>query len=417
MPRRRYPKISQQDDGTWNAWVTTGGKRANGRPIQRHIKRATKAEVEAEIDRILDQKEAGAPVKPGRKPTFKGWMTTYLDTVAPRRCDPGTIRDYRSLLVNWAYPVCGDEPVDRVAADHLDKIYNNMAEAGRADSYALKMHRVLTRALEIARRRHLVSTNVAKDVDPPTFEKVEIQPLDEDAANAVLDAADGRRNSARWSVGLALGTRQGEALGLRWDYVDLDDLAAGEMRVWWQLRRRSFVHGCGDTPCGRKHGGHCPDRKLPLRSGEIQIQGGLILKPPKSRQSKRTIPIPPELVAALRAHREVQELEKMMAGGAYTDRGFVFAELDGSPIDPAVDRDEWVAILQAAGVPHARVHDGRHTAATLLLAQGVPIEVVQEILGHSDIRVTRGYTHVASGRAREATDRMGRSLLKKRGTP
>jgi integrase len=113
----------------------------------------------------------------------------------------------------------------------------------------------------------------------------------------------------------------------------------------------------------------------------------------------------------------VQELEKMMAGGAYAGHGFAFADVDGSPIDPGRDDDEWKTILKLAGVPDARVHDGRHTAATLLLAQGVRLEVVQEILGHSDIRVTRGYTHVASAMARKATDSMGQVLFKKPRTP
>ena len=107
------------------------------------------------------------------------------------------------------------------------------------------------------------------------------------------------------------------------------------MRVWWQLHRRSFKHGCGGT-CGRRRGGNCPERTLPLRSGETVVKGGLILKEPKGR-SKREIPLPPELVEALRAHREVQNLERMMAGGAYAPYGFVFARVGGDPVDPGED--------------------------------------------------------------------------------
>lgn len=405
-----YPRIRQGDDGMWHAWVVVGTK-PNGRPDQRHVKRKTRAEVETRVDELLAQKRTGSVVKPGRT-TVEQWLTTYLDTIAPRRCDPSTVESYRSLCRTWVYPKYGRKRADRFEGTDLDAIYLEMAEAGKAESSILKLHRILVRALEMARRRRVVPSNVAKDIDPPTVKRGEIVPLDADAANAVLDAAAGRRNSARWSVALAIGTRQGEALGLRWSYVDLD---AGELRIWWQLHRRAFRHGCGGT-CGRKRGGNCPQRTLPLRSGEIQVKGGLILKPPKGK-SKRTIPIPAELVELLRAQREIQDLEKMSAGGAYTDHGLVFAELDGSPVDPGRDDDEWHTILKSAGVPRARVHDSRHTAATLLLAQGYAIEVVQEILGHSDIRVTRGYTHVASRMAREATDGMGRTLLGKRRTP
>lgn len=413
MARRRYPSITKGEDGQYHAWVTVGTK-PNGRPDQRHVKRATVAEVEERVDELLDQKKAGAVVKPGRAVTVQQWLTTYLDTVAPRRCDPTTIYDYRSKLTNWVYPVVGKVPIDRLTPDQLDAVYLRMARAGKADSSTLKVHRILTRALEIAYRRGIVPRNVAKLIDAPTAKRVEIRPLTEAEAIAVLDtaAAQRRRNVARWSVGLALGLRQGEALGLRWPYVDFE---AREIRVWWQLHRRAQEHGCGGT-CGRKRGGNCPNKVLPLRSGEVVVEGGLILKEPKGK-SKRTIPIPKELVDALQSHREVQDLERQFAEGAYADHDFVFAHPDGRPIDPGDDYDDWKDLLEAAGVRDARVHDGRHTAATLLLAQGVSLEVVQEILGHSDIRVTRGYAHVASAMARDATDRIGGTLLRKRGTP
>ncbi len=413
MARRRYPTISKGEDGLYHAWVTVGTK-SNGRPDQRHIKRKTVEEVEERIDELLDQKRTGQVVKAGRIPTVEQWLTTYLDTVAPRRCDPTTIYDYRSKMRNWVYPVVGRTRADRLRPDQLDDVYLKMQRAGKADSSILKVHRILTRALEIAYRRGVVPRNVAKLIDSPTVKRVEILPLTEAEAVAVLDTATAtrRRNAARWSVGLAIGLRQGEALGLRWLYVDLD---AGEIRVWWQLHRRSAEHGCGGT-CGRKRGGNCPQKVLPMRSGEIHVAGGLVLKEPKGK-SKRTIPIPKELVTALKAHREIQDLERQFAGSAYLSHGFVFAHPDGRPLDPGDDYDDWKGLLAAAGVRDARVHDGRHTAATLLLAQGVALEVVQELLGHSDIRVTRGYSHVASAMARDATDRMGRALFKRGGTP
>ncbi|MEU5914201.1 tyrosine-type recombinase/integrase [Micromonospora sp. NPDC047527] len=106
-----------------------------------------------------------------------------------------------------------------------------------------------------------------------------------------------------------------------------------------------------------------------------------------------------------------------MAEGAYAAHDLVFADLDGSPIDPARDWAEWKALCKAAGVSTVRVHDARHTAASLMIAQGVPIEVVQEVLRHSAIQVTRGYVHVASELAKKATNRMGAALLRRPSTP
>ena len=122
------------------------------------------------------------------------------------------------------------------------------------------------------------------------------------------------------------------------------------------------------------------------------------------------IPVPPELVVILREHRQAQLLERALAGETWTEHDFVFCQPDGQPIDPRHDWQEWADILKSAGLEHRGVHAQRHTAATLLLDQGVALAVVQEMLGHSDIRVTRGYTHVSSPLTIEAARRMGAVL-------
>lgn len=122
------------------------------------------------------------------------------------------------------------------------------------------------------------------------------------------------------------------------------------------------------------------------------------------------IPVPPELVVVLREHREAQVRERALAGRTWTEHDFVFCEADGKPIDPRHDWQEWADILKGAGLEHRGVHAQRHTAATLLLDQGVALAVVQEMLGHSDIRITRGYTHVSSPLTIEAARRMGAVL-------
>jgi len=120
--------------------------------------------------------------------------------------------------------------------------------------------------------------------------------------------------------------------------------------------------------------------------------------------------MPASLVEALREQRRAQLVERHLAGDAWRDLDLVFAEPDGSPIDQKADWKEWDALLTDAGVRQIRIHDMRHTAGTLLVAQGVHIRAVQEILGHSDVRTTEGYTHVASDTARDAAARMDSAL-------
>jgi integrase len=325
------------------------------------------------------------------------WLTTWLDVIAPRRCTPQTVYDYRSKMRNWVYPEVGPLRIDRLTPEHLDAIYLKMERAGKASSHALKVHRIVSRALEVAYRRGVVARNVAKLIDdPPSAKGPEMRNLSRDEALAVLAAAAGRRNAARWSVALALGLRQGEALGLRWAHVDL---AAGEMHLPKQLRRRIYEHGCGGT-CGRKRGAECPQRS----------KGGLVFQDPKGK-SARTIPLPGPLVAALVAHRETQDMERSWADWWWDEQDMVFAQHNGRPVDPRADYDDWVDLLKAAGVDHARLHDARHTAATLLKAQGVKLEVIGEILGHTDSRTTKRYAHKVDELTRDATDRIGRALF------
>jgi integrase len=245
------------------------------------------------------------------------------------------------------------------------------------------MHRILSRALKVAVQRGRVARNVCTLVDAPSVSREEVQPLTQADARAILDAAAGRRNAARWSVALALGLRQGEALGLSWEYVDLD---AQRIRVRWQLQRLT----------GR----------------------GLVFVEPKSRAGRRTIALPDQLAAALKAHQVEQEAERKLAGDVWEQHGppggqpgMVFAQPNGRPIDPRQDWGAWKALLQDAGVRDARLHDARHTSASLLLAEGVPARVVMDLLGHSQISLTLGtYSHVAPELSRAAADGIGGAL-------
>jgi site-specific recombinase XerD len=126
---------------------------------------------------------------------------------------------------------------------------------------------------------------------------------------------------------------------------------------------------------------------------------------------RKTVPLPAELVGFLRAHRAEQARERLAAGDMWEDSDLVFCQPNGRPIDPRADWQEWAHILKSAGVPHLGVHAMRHSAATFALDEGIALAVVQEILGHSDIRVTRGYSHVSTPLAKDAAARIGRALF------
>ena len=303
-------------------------------------------------------------------------MRHWLEVIAARRVRPRTYEGYRSKIERHVVPGLGQHRLERLQPEHIEEFYAALGAKGLAQASILQIHRIMSRALKVAMQRGKVAHNVATLVDAPSVRQEEVKPLTAAEARQLLDAADGLRNGARWSVALALGLRQGEALGLTWDAVDFE---IGTVTVRQALQR---------------------------------VRGkGLVMVPPKSKAGHRVIAMPAELSDHLRAHRATQAEERLLAGTQWADHGLVFCQPNGKHIDPRRDWADWKALLAEAGVRDARLHDARHTAATLLLTQKVPARVVMQVLGHSQISLTLGtYSHVVPELATEAAERMGTAL-------
>ncbi len=421
-------------DGWWHGYVSVGIK-DDGSPDRRHRMAKTETEVTRKVRELERSRETGN--LPGaRSQTVGQWMETWLTTIAPRRIRRSTLEStYIPKVRNRIIPGLGKHRLDRLGPEHIERFYTRLEDEGLAPATVLQIHRILSRALKVAVQRGYVGRNVATLVDAPSVTQSEIEPLNLNEAQRIIELASTKRNGTRWSVALALGLRQGEALGLRWQHVDLD---AGTITIRWQLQRLAWRHGCPDPaacsapwhkrpcpkpcpkvrPSGRRHQcvpegaeGLCPPgctghaARCPKRQG-----GGLRPTELKSDKSRRTIALPASLVGALRAHRNAQLQERKSAGSVWDDWDLVWCQVNGRPIGAHADWDEWKALLKAAGVRDARVHDARHTAATLLLAQGVDQRVVMQILGHSQISMTSKYAHVLPQVMTDAADRIGSAL-------
>ncbi|GGS03814.1 hypothetical protein GCM10010169_55730 [Micromonospora fulviviridis] len=244
-------------------------------------------------------------------------------------------------------PACAHR-IERLEPEHLERFYRRMQQTGSAPATAHQVHRTIRTALnEAVRRGHLVK-NPATLAKTPRMPEGEIEPYTVAEVQRLMAATHGRRNSARWAVALALGLRQGEALGLRRSDVDLD---AGTLTVRRGRQRPRWEHGCR-SPCGRKHGGHCPDRRQ-IRADTADT---------KSRAGRRSIGLPDELVALLRKHSDEQDQERATAAQLWEGGDWLFAMPTGGPVNPRTDYDEWKRVLKLAGLRDGRLHDARHTA-------------------------------------------------------
>ncbi|MGQ0845095.1 MAG: tyrosine-type recombinase/integrase [Sporichthyaceae bacterium] len=367
--------VYQDEDGRWHAYVSMGVK-AGGKRDRRHVTGATRKTVVAKKRELEAKRDAGVADAAGKAPTVAVWLTHYLDVIAARKVRPSTLARYRQLAGNQIVPAVGHHRLDRLQPEHVERMYAELLDGGLSPASVRQAHAVLSRALKVAMQRGKLARNVCTLVDVPSVTREEVQPLTAVEARRILTTAIAHRNAARWSVALALGLRQGEALGLPWEALDLD---AGTLAVRQALQR--------------------------------QQGSGLVIVAPKSRAGRRTVALPDQLRDALRAHRTAQLAERLAAGSEWQDHGLVFAQPNGRPIDPRADHRQWRALLAEAGVRPARLHDARHTAATLLLQQGVPARVVMEVLGHSQITLTLGtYSHVLPELAIDAARRMGNAL-------
>ena len=254
------------------------GTRPDGTPDRRHVERKT----EATRNRASASWSAsGTRAWPGSR---AGCRPSGDADSPPRRgapaARPGTAddrSDYWSQCRHDIFPRWGGQRIDRMLPEYLEDGYAEMLADGHAPSHVRKVHAILSSAYEDrgeARQRRPQSLPPGRAARARRSPRWPRSPSDQ--ARAILAAVAGRRNAARWSVGLACGLRQGEALGLRWQFVDLE---RGELRVWYQLQRLTWRHGC-DKP-----GGHLP-RSCPKRRG-----GGLVFREIKERRRK-TVKLP-----------------------------------------------------------------------------------------------------------------------------
>ncbi|TDW18596.1 site-specific recombinase XerD [Kribbella kalugense] len=383
-------------DGYWHGRVTMGVK-DNGQPDRPHVKRRRKEDVVARVKELEKQRDSGKVRRAGpKKWTVAEWLTHWLTIARPTLRD-GAYDAYEVAVRVHLIPGLGAHKLNKLLPEHLERFYTKMQENGSAAGTAHQAHRTIRRALgEAEKRGALTAHNPAELANPPRLdleEEDEIDPYTVDEIKAILVEANKRRNSARWAIALALGLRQGEALGLKWSDVDMK---AGILRVRRSLNRPKYKHGCDGEPCGRKPG-FCPKRQKARPDAA----------PTKSRAGRRTIGLPTELTKILRAHWKEQAAERTRARQLWKDEGWVFAKRTGEALSPNMDYREWKGILKAAGIRDGRLHDARHTAATVLLLLGVPERAVMDVMGWSSSSMVKRYQHVTAPVRMDIAERVG----------
>lgn len=389
--------IFQGKDGRWHGYVTVGVK-DDGSPDRRHVGRKTRPEVTKAVRDLEKQRDSTGVRKAGQTWTVTTWLTHWVENIAAPNVGENTIDGYRVAVYHHLIPGLGAHRLAKLEPEHLERLYRKMQANGSAAGTAHQVHRTVKTALnEAVRRRHL-TINPASVAKAPKVEEEEVEPYTLEEVQRLLAEAVKVRNTARWVIALALGLRQGEVLGLKWEDIDFE---AGVILVRRGRLRPRYKHGCGDK-CGRKPG-YCP-QKISVRRET---------KETKTRAGKRAIGVPEELLSLLRQHKERQDRERVLARDLWVEKGYVFTSPTGEPLNPNTDFHRWKDLLEAAGVRDGRLHDARHTAATVLLILGVPEAVVDRIMGWEpgkSARMRRRYQHLTGQVLQQTAAKVGELL-------
>jgi len=365
----RRGSVRQAENGTWFFIVDIGVGVDRRQTRRRGF--ATRKAAQAELTRILGSLEQRTYVPPKRQ-TLAEFLTDVWLPAIEHTIKPGTFESYRrNVRLHIAGRAIGRRPLQEVEPSELNALYSALM-AGNGDHRALGARSVayvatiLHRAFRDAIRWQALIRNPAQAADPPRpSAHKEMQTWNGAQLRTFLDSIDHDRLRGCWWLLANTGMRRGEALGLRWSDVDLE---AGTLRI-----TRTLI------------------------TTDVQRKGspGMAWGTPKTAKGRRTVALDPATVTALRTHRTRQREERLAMGPGYEDQDLVVCQIDGTPIHPKSISYQFGKAIRAAKLPRIRLHDLRHTHATLALKAGVHPRIVQERLGHANVSITLDtYSHV-----------------------
>jgi integrase len=365
MSRRRGNNegtIFQDKDGVW--WAQLPPDDQGRRP-----KRRAKTQREARDKlRELERERAQGMNLTAKQPTVEEFATTWLEQVVRRSVKASTHDSYRYIITRYVIPAIGNLRLDKLTTPRVQKLVNDLTDQEYSPSTVRNAYIRLSAMLDVAVSYRLITHNVANGVVLPKIGTGPQRALTVDEARALLAALGQIRNVTAFYLLLGLGLRRGEVLGLRW--ADLD----------WEARTIRVTQ-------------------------QVQLVAKkVIISTPKTEGSGRLLPLTSRMLARLQQKREAQETERRAQGAAWQDNGLIFATENGTPTSPRNLNRTFDVARARAKLTDVRLHDLRHTFATLLGELGVAEGVIGALLGHVPANITQHYARATLPAMREAVE-------------
>jgi integrase len=313
------------------------------------------------------------PVNPKMK--LGEFLLDWLEKTHQNNIAHTTYKRYRSLAVQHINPSLGDYELRKVTPRLITWLLATMREGGQSVRSQQQARALLSIALAEAENLNLIMVNPVRKVKNPQGSTRVISPLKIEEVKRLLKTYEGTYLSARLHIAMVCGLRQGEALGLRWQDIDFE---AGTLRVQAQMQL---------------------------------VNNEPIFTRLKTDRSYRTLVLTQESLQSLTQHKQIIDSWALRSDSNWQGLDLVFPQNDGSARSPKTDYAEWQKALKLCGITPKRLHDARHTAATLMYSQGVGIETISRALGHSSSAITsRLYVHSAEEPLRKAAKLMSEAL-------
>jgi len=307
---------------------------------------------------------------------FENYLINWLEEEHKHTITHSTYKRYLALAKFHINPVLGEIELQKLSPSDITRMLAVMREAGQSARSQQQARALLSVALRDAEYKGYILVNPVTRVRNPQGKRIEISPLTIEEVKRLLNTYSGTFLGARLHIALICGLRQGEALGLTWDAVDL------EARTIKVSRQVQIVNG-------------------------VQVFTDL-----KTEKSSRLIALTEETTAALRSHLSLIEHLEGRAESSWIENNLVFPDGFGNFRSPKTDYAEWKKALKLCGISHKRLHDARHTAATLMYSQGIGIETISRALGHSTSAITsKLYVHNSEEPQKAAAEVMNQLLV------
>lgn len=368
-------RTNTKGGGSWQI-VLEKGVDVNGKRTREYITvKGNKGQAKDELAKRISEYNSGSYIE-SSKMTVKMLIDQWLTVYAVPQLAPSTVSGYKVNFYKHTIPYIGHILVQKLTGVEIQQMYTQLSQTGLSPRSVRYVHTTLHEVLQYAYKTRIIAINPADFVSPPKQRKYKAEVYNTDEVAKLLHCAKGTAMELPLMLDLETGLRRGELLALKWSDID------------WEARTLTV------------------ERNLVCINGEHQFGS------PKTKSGNRKLLLSESLIEKLRQHRVRQNEIRLQLGSTYQNNDLVCCRDDGSPYNTGSFSHKFANFLKKHGLKHIRLHDIRHTNATLMLENGIPAKIASERLGHSGIAITLDtYSHVSPKMQKEAVEKLSSDIF------